>query len=209
MKKQLPHCDVELTVTLISDRWKILILRDLLTGTKRFGELKKSVSGISQKVLTAHLRSMEEDGLVNRKIYAQIPPRVEYSLTETGWSLKPVLDAMAQWGETYRCKIQNLVWWTAIVLLFPLLWGGDVILFSITDCYVFRHVFVTRLLEFGYDVHIIKKRIGRSNVKTTMIYTHVLNRGCDSSLLHLVKIVLIWLLLIHSGGCYGRKTLLF
>lgn len=84
-------------------------LRDLLTGTKRFGELKKSVSGISQKVLTAHLRSMEEDSLVNRKIYAQIPPRVEYSLTETGWSLKPVLDAMAQWGETYRCKIQNLV----------------------------------------------------------------------------------------------------
>ncbi|MGP1544540.1 MAG: winged helix-turn-helix transcriptional regulator [Candidatus Fimenecus sp.] len=84
-------------------------MRDLLTGTKRFGELKKSVSGISQKVLTAHLRSMEEDGLVNRKIYAQIPPRVEYSLTETGWSLKPVLDAMAQWGETYRCKIQNLV----------------------------------------------------------------------------------------------------
>ena len=109
MKKQLPHCDVELTVTLISDRWKILILRDLLTGTKRFGELKKSVSGISQKVLTAHLRSMEDDGLVNRKIYAQIPPRVEYSLTETGWSLKPVLDAMVQWGETYRCKIQNLV----------------------------------------------------------------------------------------------------
>ena len=107
MKKQLPHCDVELTVTLISDRWKILILRDLLTGTKRFGELKKSVSGISQKVLTAHLRSMEDDGLVNRKIYAQIPPRVEYSLTETGWSLKPVLDAMAQWGETYRCKVQN------------------------------------------------------------------------------------------------------
>ena len=73
MKKQLPHCNVELTVTLISDRWKILILRDLLTGTKRFGELKKSVSGISQKVLTAHLRSMEDDGLVNRKIYAQIP----------------------------------------------------------------------------------------------------------------------------------------
>ena len=107
MKKQLPHCDVELTVTLISDRWKILILRDLLTGTKRFGELKKSVSGISQKVLTAHLRSMEDDGLVNRKIYAQIPPRVEYSLTETGWSLKPVLDALAQWGETYRCKVQN------------------------------------------------------------------------------------------------------
>ena len=77
IKKQLPECDVELTVMLISDRWKILILRDLLTGTKRFGELKKSVSGISQKVLTAHLRSMEEDGLVNRKVYAQVPPRVD------------------------------------------------------------------------------------------------------------------------------------
>ncbi|MGP1459889.1 MAG: winged helix-turn-helix transcriptional regulator [Treponema sp.] len=102
IKKQLPECDVELTVMLISDRWKILILRDLLTGTKRFGELKKSVHGISQKVLTAHLRSMEEDGLVNRKVYAQIPPRVDYSLTETGRSLKPVLDAIARWGEKYR-----------------------------------------------------------------------------------------------------------
>ena len=102
IKKQLPECDVELTVMLISDRWKILILRDLLTGTKRFGELKKSVSGISQKVLTAHLRSMEEDGLVNRKVYAQVPPRVDYSLTEKGFSLKPVLDSMAQWGKTYR-----------------------------------------------------------------------------------------------------------
>ena len=102
MKNELPECDVELTLMLISDRWKILILRDLLTGTKRFGELKKSVYGISQKVLTAHLREMESDGLVNRKIYAQIPPRVDYSLTETGWSLKPVLDKMAEWGKNYR-----------------------------------------------------------------------------------------------------------
>ena len=102
MKKEFPECDVELTLMLISDRWKILILRDLLTGTKRFGELKKSVYGISQKVLTAHLREMESDGLVNRKIYAQIPPRVEYSLTETGWSLKPVLYKIAEWGKEYR-----------------------------------------------------------------------------------------------------------
>jgi len=102
MKNELPECDVELTLMLISDRWKILILRDLLTGTKRFGELKKLVHGISQKVLTAHLREMESDGLVNRKIYAQIPPCVEYSLTETGWSLKPVLDKMAEWGKNYR-----------------------------------------------------------------------------------------------------------
>ena len=107
MKKELPECDVELTLMLISDRWKILIIRDLLTGTKRFGELKKSVHGISQKVLTAHLREMESDGLVNRKIYAQIPPRVEYSLTETGWSLKPVLDKMAEWGKDYRAKIDK------------------------------------------------------------------------------------------------------
>ena len=102
MKKEFPECDVELTLMLISDRWKILIIRDLLTGTKRFGELKKLVHGISQKVLTAHLREMESNGLVNRKIYAQIPPRVEYSLTETGWSLKPVLDKMAEWGKEYR-----------------------------------------------------------------------------------------------------------
>lgn len=107
MKKEFPECDVELTLMLISDRWKILIIRDLLTGTKRFGELKKLVHGISQKVLTAHLREMESDGLVNRKIYAQIPPRVEYSLTETGWSLKPVLDKMAEWGEDYRVKISK------------------------------------------------------------------------------------------------------
>ncbi|MGP1415256.1 MAG: winged helix-turn-helix transcriptional regulator [Treponema sp.] len=107
MKKEFPECDVELILMLISDRWKILIIRDLLTGTKRFGELKKSVHGISQKVLTAHLREMESDGLVNRKIYAQIPPRVEYSLTETGWSLKPVLDKMAEWGKDYRAKIDK------------------------------------------------------------------------------------------------------
>ena len=109
MKNELPECDVELTLMLISDRWKILIIRDLLTGTKRFGELKKSVHGISQKVLTAHLREMESDGLVNRKIYAQIPPRVEYSLTETGRSLKPVLDKMADWGKDYRAKISKEV----------------------------------------------------------------------------------------------------
>ena len=74
-------------------QWKVLIIRDLLTGTKRFSELKKSVQGISQKVLTSHLRDMESDGLVDRKIYAQVPPRVEYSLTELGLTLKPVLDA--------------------------------------------------------------------------------------------------------------------
>ena len=105
MTKTLPACDVELMLTLISDRWKVLIIRDLLTGVKRFGELKKSVSSISQKVLTAHLREMESDGLVSRVVYAQVPPRVEYSLTEIGYSLQPILSAMEKWGREYRAKI--------------------------------------------------------------------------------------------------------
>ena len=92
---------------LIGDRWKVLILRDLLTGTKRFGELKKSVGNISQKVLTSNLRSMEESGLLTRKVYAEVPPRVEYTLTGTGYSLKPVLDAMVEWGTQYKAQ-QNL-----------------------------------------------------------------------------------------------------
>lgn len=105
MNKELPACPVETTLTLISDRWKVLIIRDLLSGTKRFGELKKSLGGISQKVLTANLRSMEESGMLTRKVYAEVPPRVEYTLTETGYSLKPVLDAMAAWGTQYKEKI--------------------------------------------------------------------------------------------------------
>lgn len=105
MNKELPACPVETTLTLISDRWKVLIIRDLLSGTKRFGELKKSLGGISQKVLTANLRSMEESGMLTRKVYAEVPPRVEYTLTETGYSLKPVLDAMAAWGTQYKEKV--------------------------------------------------------------------------------------------------------
>ena len=89
---------------LIGDKWKVLIIRDLLTGTKRFGEIKKSLNGITQKVLTNNLRQMEASGLVNRKVYAEVPPRVEYSLTETGWSLKPILDSMVVWGNSYREK---------------------------------------------------------------------------------------------------------
>ncbi len=89
---------------LISDRWKVLIIRDLLDGTKRFGELKKSVGNISQKVLTANLRSMEEDGLLTRKVFPEVPPRVEYTLTETGYSLKPILDSMIDWGMAYKAK---------------------------------------------------------------------------------------------------------
>lgn len=102
MKRELPACPVETTLMLISDRWKVLIIRDLLEGTKRFGELKKSIGTISQKVLTANLRSMEEDGLVSRKVYAEVPPRVEYTLTETGFSLKPILDSMVEWGTAYK-----------------------------------------------------------------------------------------------------------
>ena len=100
-------CPVETTLMLISDRWKVLIIRDLLTGTKRFSELKKSVGKISQKVLTSNLRSMEESGLVSRKVYPEVPPRVEYSLTKTGWSLKPILDAMVEWGTEYKQKHEN------------------------------------------------------------------------------------------------------
>lgn len=104
MNKELPACPVEITMGLIGDKWKVLIVRDLLAGTKRFGELKKSVTGITQKVLTSNLRQMEASGLVRRKVYAEVPPRVEYSLTETGFSLKPILDSMVQWGNEYREK---------------------------------------------------------------------------------------------------------
>ncbi|EOT21697.1 hypothetical protein C805_03776 [Eubacterium sp. 14-2] len=107
MGKNLPACPVETTLMLISDRWKVLIIRDLLDGTKRFGELKKSVGDISQKVLTANLRSMEECGLLTRKVFPEVPPRVEYTLTETGYSLKPVLDAMMEWGTAYKQKSSN------------------------------------------------------------------------------------------------------
>lgn len=104
--KDLPACPVETTLTLIGDKWKVLILRDLLPGTKRFGELKKSIGGVSQKVLTAQLRNMEESGLVNRKVYPEVPPRVEYSLTELGHSLQPILDSMRDWGEGYRASLK-------------------------------------------------------------------------------------------------------
>ena len=102
--KSLPACPVETTLTLIGDKWKVLILRDLLPGTRRFGELKKSIGSVSQKVLTAQLRAMEKNRLVHREVYAEVPPRVEYSLTELGKSLKPILDSMWAWGEAYKAK---------------------------------------------------------------------------------------------------------
>lgn len=106
--KDLPKCPVETTFSLIGDRWKVLIIRDLLNGTKRFGELKKSVEGISQKVLTTNLRSMENDGLVVRKVFPEVPPRVEYTLTDVGYSLAPVLNAMASWGTDYKTFLKLL-----------------------------------------------------------------------------------------------------
>lgn len=103
---ELPACPVETTLMLIGDKWKVLILRDLMGGTKRFGELKKSIGHVTQKVLTAQLRDMEEKKLLTRKVYAEVPPRVEYSLTELGRSLKPILDSMWVWGEDYKRKYE-------------------------------------------------------------------------------------------------------
>ncbi len=106
MEKQIPACPVELTLMLISNRWKVLIIRDLLEGTRRFGEIKKSLGKISQKVLTENLRSMEENGIIKRTVYNEVPPRVEYSLTETGYSLKPIFDAMCDWGLNYKKSLE-------------------------------------------------------------------------------------------------------
>ena len=105
LKKDLPPCPVELTLLLISNKWKILIIRDLLEGTKRFSELKKSINNISQKVLTSNLREMEENDLLTRKVYPEVPPRVEYTLTDIGYSLKPLLDDMDKWGTWYRSEV--------------------------------------------------------------------------------------------------------
>lgn len=99
---QLPACPVEVMLTVIGNKWKVLIIRDLMTGTKRFGELKSSVGDISQKVLSSNLKSMEAEGFLERRSYNEIPPRVEYTLTDLGRSLSPVLESMVEWGEVYR-----------------------------------------------------------------------------------------------------------
>ena len=106
-KDQLPACPVETTLTLIGDKWKVLILRDLMPGTKRFGELRKSVGDVSQKVLTAQLRDMEKSGLVHREVYAEVPPRVEYTLPDLGYSLKPVLNTIWAWCEGHQAKMRG------------------------------------------------------------------------------------------------------
>ena len=105
MSKEIPACPVEMTLQLIGNKWKVLIIRDLLDGTKRFNELMRSVTGITQKVLTSNLRSMENDGLLTRKVYPEVPPKVEYTLTSTGYSLKPILDSMVAWGTEYKKNI--------------------------------------------------------------------------------------------------------
>ena len=105
LKKDLPACPVELTLLLISNKWKVLIIRDLLDGTKRFSELKKSINNISQKVLTSNLREREENNLLTRKVYPEVPPRVEYTLTNIGYSLKTLLDDMDKWGTWYRSEV--------------------------------------------------------------------------------------------------------
>jgi DNA-binding HxlR family transcriptional regulator len=100
--KELPPCPVETTLMMIGDKWKVLIIRELLPGTKRFNEIHHSIDGVSQKVLTQKLREMESDSLLERKVYAEVPPKVEYSLTELGKSLGPVLDSLKEWGEMYK-----------------------------------------------------------------------------------------------------------
>ena len=105
-KEELPECPAATAITLIGNKWKLLIIRNLLSGTCRFGELKKGIPGISQKVLTDNLRSMEDDGLIIRTAYAEIPPRVEYSLSDIGKSLQPIFDQLINWGNTYKDSIK-------------------------------------------------------------------------------------------------------
>ena len=101
-KEEMPACPVATTVQLIGSKWKLLILRNLLARPWRFNELRKSLEGISQKVFTDSLRSMEEDGLVTRRVYPEVPPRVEYSLSPLGESMRPIIQAMEQWGAQYK-----------------------------------------------------------------------------------------------------------
>jgi DNA-binding HxlR family transcriptional regulator len=100
-------CEVESTLKVIGGRWKVLIIRELMAGVKRFGELQRSLNGITQKMLSQQLRELEEDGIIHREVYPQIPPKVEYSLTLLGESLKPILYAMHEWGIKYSSQIQS------------------------------------------------------------------------------------------------------
>jgi DNA-binding HxlR family transcriptional regulator len=104
MARKETYCPVEATLDLIGNKWKVLILREVFVGKRRFGELYKAIAGITQKMLTQQLREMERDGILNRKLFAEVPPRVEYSLTRYGRSLKPILNAMHNWGTRYMAK---------------------------------------------------------------------------------------------------------
>ena len=104
-KDELPECPVATTVSIIGSKWKLLIIRNLLVRPWRFNELKKDLDGISQKILTDSLRSMENDGIVTRTVYPEVPPRVEYALSELGESMRPILDAMYQWGTEYKSTL--------------------------------------------------------------------------------------------------------
>lgn len=104
MAKTFTDCPVEYTASIISNKWKIIILRDLLTGTKRYNELTRLVVGISAKVLTQNLRDLEKDGIVERTVYPEVPPKVEYKLTNKGWELKEILDLMKVFGNKYKDK---------------------------------------------------------------------------------------------------------
>lgn len=101
-REDLPECDVATTVQIIGNKWKLLILRNLLVRPWRFNELRKSLDGVSQKVLTDNLRQLESDGIISRTVYPEVPPRVEYSLTDLGDSIKPILSAMEGWGKNYK-----------------------------------------------------------------------------------------------------------
>lgn len=107
-KEEMPACPVATTVELIGSKWKLLIIRNLLARPWRFNELKKDLAGISQKVLTDNLRSLEADNLITRTVYPEVPPRVEYALSELGETLRPILDSMAEWGETYKANLTDI-----------------------------------------------------------------------------------------------------
>ena len=104
-KDELPDCPVATTVSLIGSKWKLLIMRNLLVRPWRFNELQKSLEGISQKVLTDSLRSMEADGIITRTVYPEVPPHVEYSLSELGESMRPIIKSMENWGTEYKNNI--------------------------------------------------------------------------------------------------------
>lgn len=106
-KEELPSCPVATTVQLIGNKWKLLILRNLLSKTQRFNEIRKTIPGISQKVLTDNLRSMEEDGIITRTVYAEVPPRVEYSLSDLGKTMRPIIKAMEIWGTGYQDLVKK------------------------------------------------------------------------------------------------------